>query len=497
MSWLCWAAKQHRFRLLARREKAALVVTVHDLSALRHPEWHQSRCVLVHQVGLRRTLVAVRHRIRRRTVFFSLWEILISWKVRITTGTRGRSGGAHKGKKYMRVALVHDWLTGMRGGERCLEVFCQVFPEATIFTLLHVPGTVSDHIERMQIQTSAMSRLPGVSQYYRSLLPLFPWVVQRFDLAGYDLVLSSSHCVAKGVRVPDGALHIAYVYTPMRYVWDLYAEYFGPGRAGRLSRTVMALLRLPLQRWDERSAVRVDHFVVISRHVADRVKRHYGRDASVIYPPVDTGRFQMGEGPGEFYLVVSALAPYKRLDLAIQACNVLRRPLKIVGTGQDERKLRPLAGPTVEFLGWRSDEEVADLYRRCRALLFPGVEDFGITPLEAMASGRPVVAYARGGALETVAPLNPPPLAGGDRCVGPIVTGEGAEGPTGVFFYHQTVEAMVDAIQHFEANEGHFEPRVLRSRALAFDREVFKRKIAAFVGERWAEHLRRAGQPRC
>ena len=397
----------------------------------------------------------------------------------------------------MRVALVHDWLTGMRGGERCLEVFCQVFPEATIFTLLHVPGTVSDHIERMQIQTSAMSRLPGVWQYYRSLLPLFPWVVQRFDLAGYDLVLSSSHCVAKGVRVPPGALHIAYVYTPMRYVWDLYADYFGPGRAGWLSRIAMALLRLPLQRWDRRSAAHVDHFVAISRHVADRVKRHYGRDATVIYPPVDAGRFQVAEGPGEFYLVVSALAPYKRVDLAIQACNVLRRPLRIVGSGQDERKLRALAGPTVEFLGWRSDAEVADLYRRCRALLFPGVEDFGITPLEAMASGRPVVAYARGGALETVVPLNPLPgdEAGPDG--GPNGGGGRASGPTGVFFHHQTVEALIGGIQLLEASDGCFAPKVLRDRALAFDRQEFKGKIAAFVAERWTEHIKRTGESEC
>jgi glycosyltransferase involved in cell wall biosynthesis len=397
----------------------------------------------------------------------------------------------------MRVALVHDWLTGMRGGERCLEVFCELFPEATIFTLLHVAGSVSGRIEGMPIESSGLGRVPGAARWYRFLLPSFPWFIERFDLQGYNLVLSSSHCVAKGVRVPEGALHIAYIYTPMRYVWDLYPEYFGPGRAAPVPRAAMGLLRRRLQRWDVRTAARVDHFVAISRHVADRVRRHYGREATVIYPPVDTERFRVGDEPGEFYLVVSAFAPYKRIDLAVQACNVLQRPLKIVGGGQDERRLRALAGPTVEFLGWRSDEEVADLYRRCRALLFPGVEDFGITPLEAMASGRPVIAYAKGGALETVIPLNPSSREmGGSPMPLDRVPG-GSQGPTGVFFSVQSVEGLVGAIELFEASLHQFEPKVLRDRALAFDRRVFKEKIAAFVTERWTEHRDRSGQSAC
>lgn len=397
----------------------------------------------------------------------------------------------------MRVALVHDWLTGMRGGERCLEVFCELFPEARIFTLLHIAGSVSDRIEGMPIESSGLRSLPGISRYYRSLLPAFPWLIQRFHLTNYDLVLSSSHCVAKGVRVPAGALHIAYIYTPMRYVWDLYPEYFGPGRAAAVPRAVMAVLRRRLQRWDVRTAAQVDHFVAISQHVADRVRRHYGREATVIYPPVDTERFGVGEGPGEFYLVVSAFAPYKRIDLAVRACNVLRRPLKIVGAGQNERKLRALAGPTVEFLGRGSDEEVADLYRRCRALLFPGVEDFGITPLEAMASGRPVIAYAKGGALETVVPLNPPSHAVGGHPVKLDGTAAGNQGPTGVFFCDQSVEALIGAMELYEANVHQFEPKGLRDRALAFDREVFRLKMVAFVTKRWAEHRIRPGRSAC
>ena len=379
----------------------------------------------------------------------------------------------------MRVALVHDWLTGMRGGERCLEVFCELFPDATLFTLIHVPGSVSERIERMRIRASAFSRLPGISRRYRMLLPLFPRAIERFDLTGYDLILSSSHCVAKGVRVPRGALHISYIFTPMRYVWDLYDDYFGPGQGNPLRRAVMAMLRPRLQRWDVAGAARVHHFVAISRYIADRVKRHYGREASVVYPPVDTARFRLGEGIGEFYLIVSAFAPYKRLDLAVQACNALRRPLKIVGTGQDERKLRVLAGPTVEFLGPRSDAEIADLYPRCRALLFPGVEDFGITPLEAMASGRPVIAYGQGGALETIVPLDP--------------AAPRTPGPTGVFFGAQTVDALVAAIERFEANADRFVPEALREHALGFDRQVFKDRIEAVVAARWATHVNEQG----
>ena len=363
----------------------------------------------------------------------------------------------------VRVALVHDWLTGMRGGERCLEVFCELFPEADLYTLLHVSGSVSATIERRRIVTSFVQRLPAATHRYRHYLPLFPAAVARFDLAGYDLVLSSSHCVAKGARARRGALHVCYCFTPMRYVWDLYDDYFG-ARAPALARLVMPPVAAALRRWDRRTCARVDRFVAISRHVAARIERCYGRRADVIYPPVDVSRFRLGEGAGEFYLVVSALAPYKRVDLAVLAANRLGIRLVVVGSGTEEARLRVLAGPTVEFLGWQSDAEVAELYARCRALVFPPLEDFGIAPLEAMAAGRPVIAFARGGALETVVPLD-----GAD------------EPPTGLFFDAQTPEALVAAIRRFEATAHRFEPKALRARAEQFDRPRFKAQMAKYV----------------
>lgn len=361
----------------------------------------------------------------------------------------------------------------MRGGERCLEVFSELFPDADLFTLLHLPGSVSPVIEKRRITRSFLQRLPGVEARYRALLPLFPWAVERFDLRGYDLVLSSSHCVAKGVRVPRGALHVCYCFTPMRYVWDRYDDYFG-ARAGWPVRLLMPPVAGALRCWDRATAARVHHFIAISRFVADRIARCYGRDAEVIYPPVDVQRFRLSEEAGEFYLVVSALSPYKRVDLAVEAANRLGVRLVVVGSGPEEGRLRALAGPTVEFLGWRSDAEVAELYARSRALLFPGVEDFGIAPLEAMASGKPVLAFDRGGARETVLPLEP-----------------GIESSTGIFFSDQTADALARAIRRFEANAHHFVPKALRAHAEAFDRPLFKERIAAYVARRWEEFSRR------
>ncbi|MCI0341225.1 MAG: glycosyltransferase [Planctomycetales bacterium] len=373
----------------------------------------------------------------------------------------------------MKVALVHDWLTGMRGGERCLESLARLYPDATIFTLLHVPGSVSPEIERHEIRTSYLQKIPGIARWYRRFLPLFPSAIESLDLRGHDLVISVSHCVAKGVVPPPDAAHFCYCLTPMRYVWDMYADYFGPGKAGLLTRAAAALAAPRLRAWDVSSCARVDRFAAISRHVAGRIRRFYGIEAEVLHPPVDCSRFRVGTGPGEFYLVVSALVPYKRVDLAVAACTRLGLPLRVIGEGPEERKLRAAAGPTVEFLGRKGDPEVAEHYERCRAFLFPGEEDFGITPLEAHACGRPVVAYGRGGILDTVVPDGKP---GGEP-------EPGAASPTGLHFAPQTQEALEDAIRRIEDGRARFDSRALRARAESFDKPVFERKLRQFCAD--------------
>jgi glycosyltransferase involved in cell wall biosynthesis len=364
----------------------------------------------------------------------------------------------------LRAVLVHDWLTGMRGGEKVLEAFCNLFPDAPIHTLLHLKGKVSPLIESHPIRTSFLQRMPLAAKRYRHYLPLFPRAAESLKLPPADLVLSSSHCVAKGVKAPPGATHVSYVHTPMRYVWDLYEDYFGPGRGG-LARWVMPFFRGGLQRWDVRTAASVDHFIANSAHVAQRIKRHYGRDSTVIHPPVEAERFAPVEEPEDYYLVLSALAPYKRVDLAVRACTRLGYRLKVAGTGPEEARLKELAGPKVEFLGWQPDEALPELYAKARAFIFPGEEDFGITPLESMASGRPVVAFGKGGALETV-----------------MGTG-GTEGrpATGRFFYEQSEDALAAALQEVEAELDSFDPGALARHAAGFGTPVFMERIAEFI----------------
>jgi glycosyltransferase involved in cell wall biosynthesis len=353
----------------------------------------------------------------------------------------------------MRVALVHDWLTGMRGGERVLEALVALYPDATLHTLVHVPGSVSPAIEARPIQTSFIQKLPGAPQRFRQYLPLFPLAVARLDLRGYDLVVATSHCVALGARAA-GACQVAYCFTPMRYAWDLQAEYLRRVAPG--ARLAVRVLLAQLRRWDRAAGRRVAHLACISRHVADRIRRAYGRDARVIYPPVRTDFFRPGTGPGDVFLCASALTPYKRLDVAVDAFTCLGWPLVVIGAGPEAAALARRAGPTVRFLGWQDDEALRAAYARCRAFVFPGEEEFGIAPLEAMASGRPVIAYGRGALTET-----------------------GVDGVTGLFFHEQTPEALIDALRRFEVSG--FSPEKIRAHALRFSEETFRAEMTAFV----------------
>ena len=360
-----------------------------------------------------------------------------------------------------RVALVHDWLTGMRGGEKCLEVLCEIFPGADVYTLVHRRGSVSPTIEAHRIHESWLARLPGGRAAYRALVPLYPRAVEGFDLSAYDLVVSSSHCAAKGVLTRADTFHLCYCYTPVRYFWDLYPEYFGPGRSGPLARLAAPLVAHRFRLWDRISADRVDFFVAISRHVADRIAKHYRRPARVVYPPVDTRTFTPGpsrDAAGERpYLVVSALVPYKGVDLSIRVANRMGLPLRIVGTGPDEARLRRVAGPTVRFDGWLPADGLRDAYRGARALIQAHEEDFGIAPLEAMAGGTPVIALRRGGGGEVVAP------------------------GTGVLFEEATEESLEAAVRGFDP--GDYETATLRDRALEFDREVFRERLRDLILE--------------
>jgi glycosyltransferase involved in cell wall biosynthesis len=357
----------------------------------------------------------------------------------------------------VRVALVHDWLTGMRGGEKVLLSLARLFPDATLFTLLHVKGSVAPELEAREIRTSFVQRLPGVARHYRSYLPLFPAAIASLDLRDYDLVLSSSHCVAKGARRRPGAVHVSYCFTPMRYVWDRYDDYFGPGKLGAPARWIVPHVAEALRAWDVATAARVDHFVADSRYVAGRIRRYYGRESEVILPPVDTELFTPGNGaPGTYDLIVSALAPYKRIELALDAYRGTGRPLKIVGTGPEHDRLRAQAPREVEFLGWVGDTALRDLYRGCRAVVMPGVEDFGIVPLEAMACGRPAVVFAEGGGAESVVP-----------------------GETGAVFSEPTARALSAAIDSLQGIS--FNTVALRARAEAHSRQAFESRFRAFV----------------
>ena len=361
-----------------------------------------------------------------------------------------------------RVAIVHDWLTGMRGGEKVLEAICELYPEATLFTLVWVKGSVSPTIERHPIRTSFAQRLPAPGQFYRHYLPLYPTAVELLDLDAFDLVISSSHCCVKSVIPRGDARHISYCHSPMRYAWDQFGAYFGPDQVGKWPSRMLRPVMAALARWDAATAGRVDRFLANSQYVAGRIRRYYNRASTVVYPPVNTDLYRPGPGNGPSpsgALVVSALVPYKRLDIAIEACRLAGVPLRIVGRGPEEARLRKFAdGADVEFLGWRTDEEILALYRSSAVVLLPGVEDFGIVPVEAQACGTPVVALADGGALETV-----------------------VDGVTGALVSDLHPQAFADAIRRVLA--ANLDPAVIRGNAERFSSAAFKASFSAAVND--------------
>lgn len=354
-----------------------------------------------------------------------------------------------------RVVLGHDWLTGMRGGERVLTHFCEAFPDSPLVTLLSNPSSVSEIIRNRKIITSYLQHIPGIARNYRKMLPLMGSAARSVKVPEGDLLLTTSSCVAHAFSPPPGMKMICYCFTPMRYAWLFSKEYLGPFKAA-----VAAPYLAYLRHWDKKHTREVTRFVAISEHVRDRIKKFYGRDSDVVYPPVDTDRCTPacdgGEGNGGYDLIVSALVPYKKVDLAVKAYTALGYPLKIVGVGSEAAKIAAGAGPNVEFLGWKSDDDVLELYRNCRMLVFPGEEDYGIVPLEAMACGKPVIAFGRGGATETV--------------VG---------GETGIFFAEQTVEALRNAVE--EGAAAKWDRGAIRARAEKFGVGQFLEGMAAAV----------------
>lgn len=360
----------------------------------------------------------------------------------------------------MKVALVHDYLNQMGGAERVVLALHELFPQAPLYTSIYDPGRVDPAFRAMDIRTSFMQKFPLIMKHHQPYLPLYPVAMEHLDLRGYDLVLSSSSAFGKGVIVRPETLHICYCHTPMRWCWN-YREYVERERLGGMTRRLLPLFMTWLRVWDQTSAQRVDHFIANSPVVAARIQKYYRRESVVIPPPVEVDRFPFDPAalPGEYFLSLGRLAPYKRVDLAIEACNRLRLPLVVIGSGRAEKQLKAMAGPTIRFLDRLSDVEVLPYLARCRALIFPGEEDFGITPLEAQACGRPVIAYGAGGALASV-----------------------VEGITGAFFAEQTVESLVAALAAFDASR--YDARAIHEHALAFDKPRFQRRILQCIEAR-------------
>lgn len=361
----------------------------------------------------------------------------------------------------MRVALVHFWWVTNRGGEAVCTEILRLFPDADVFVHTRDEAAMAAGLPEGfsgRVHTTFIDRLPGARRHYQRYLPLMPLALERLDLQEYDLVISSESGPAKGVLTRPDALHVCYCHTPMRYLWDLHAEYLR--ELGPLTRPIFALAAHWLRVWDRASADRVDHFIANSRYVARRIRKFYRRDADVIHPPVSTSRFRRGAGSGAHFVLVGQLVGYKRADIAVDACTRLGLPLKVVGEGEQRAELERRAGPTVEFLGRLPDAELEAVLADSRALLFPGIEDFGIVPVEAMAAGVPVIAHGRGGVLDSV-----------------------IDGQTGILFPEQNVDSLVEAIERFEALDPRLDPAALAAHARGFDAELFRLRLRERIDE--------------
>nr|WP_315014148.1 glycosyltransferase family 4 protein [uncultured Campylobacter sp.] len=365
----------------------------------------------------------------------------------------------------MKKALIHDWFSTYAGAEKCVESFTNVWDDFEIYSLIDfLSGTDRDKILKgKHAHTSFIQKLPFAKSKYRNYLPLFPLAIEQFDLSGYDVVLSSSHAVAKGVLTHSNQLHIAYIHTPIRYAWDLYHQYLREsgldrGLKGMLAKYFLHKIRI----WDAASANRVDHYVANSRYIARRIEKVYGKPSDVIYPPVDVDKFTLREAKEEFYLTASRMVPYKKIDLIVEAFSQTDKKLVVVGDGPDMAKIKSKAGKNVELLGFANDEAMRDLMGRAKAFVFAAEEDFGITPVEAQACGTPVICFGRGGARETV-----------------------IDGESGLYFMEQNVKELLDAVAKFEQNRDKFEPVKIRENSLRFSRARFEAEIKSCVEKKY------------
>jgi glycosyltransferase involved in cell wall biosynthesis len=363
----------------------------------------------------------------------------------------------------MKLALVHDWLNQVGGAEDVLATLVKMYPDAPLYTSIYWRDGMPDAWKAWPIHTLWIDKLPGIHRHHQRYLPLYPLAFGGLKIDGYDVILSNKSGFCHGVQKGRGntksqAIHICYCLAPTRYVWQLDA-YMDRENMGNSTRMLLKPLVALLKRWDYAAAQRVDHFIAISTEIQERIRQYYGRESVVIYPPVETARFKPAETVGDYFLVVSRLIPYKRIDLAVRACTQLGLPLMVAGAGRDRERLEQMAGPTVKFLGRVPDAELPDLMAHCKCFLFPGLEDFGITPVQAMAAGRPVIAFKGGGALDTVIPS---------------VTGE--------FFTEQTVESLAQVLRTFDAT--HYDAEQVRVHALKFDEAVFRQQLGDFVSSK-------------